>query len=77
MGRISFTTTLEPRGPAAAVVLDEEQVATVGQGAKSFPVKATVNGYSWRGRVSSRRASSCSASTRKSAPRPGSRLARR
>jgi len=55
MGRISFTTTLEPRGPAAAVVLDEEQVATVGQGAKSFPVKATVNGYSWRGRVSSRR----------------------
>lgn len=51
-GRIAFKTTLEPRGPAAAVVLDEEQVATVGQGAKSFPVKATVNGYSWRGRVS-------------------------
>jgi hypothetical protein len=51
-GQIAFTTTLEPRGPAAAVVLDEEQVSTVGQGAKSFPVKATVNGYTWRGRVS-------------------------
>ncbi len=51
-GRIAFTTTLEPRGAAAAVVLDEKQAATVGQGAKSFPVKATVNGYSWRGRVS-------------------------
>jgi Bacteriocin-protection, YdeI or OmpD-Associated len=36
------------------VVLDEEQVATVGKGAKSFPVKATVNGYNWRGRVSRR-----------------------
>ena len=54
-GRIAFTATLEPRGPVAAVVLDEEQVATVGKGAKSFPVKATVNGYSWRGRVSRRR----------------------
>lgn len=53
--KITFTTTLEPRGPAAAVVLDEEQVVTVGQGAKSFPVQATVNGYTWRGRVSSRR----------------------
>ncbi|MBS1880887.1 MAG: DUF1905 domain-containing protein [Actinobacteria bacterium] len=52
MGRIAFETTLEPRGPAAAVVLDEEQVAAVGEGAKSFPVRATVNGHSWGGRVS-------------------------
>lgn len=52
MGRIAFETRLEPRGPAAAVVLDEGQAATVGEGAKAFPVKATVNGYSWRGRVS-------------------------
>ena len=36
------------------MVLDEEQAATVGEGAKSFPVKATVNGYTWRGRVSRR-----------------------
>jgi len=37
-----------PRGPAAAVVLDEEQVAAIGEGAKRFPVVATVNGYTWR-----------------------------
>ena len=48
MGTIKFTTTLERRGPAAAVVLDDEQVAEVGEGAKRFPVLATVNDYSWR-----------------------------
>ena len=48
MGSITFTTTLEPRGPAAAVVLDDDQVAAVGEGAKRFPVVATVNGYTWR-----------------------------
>jgi hypothetical protein len=48
MGSIEFTTTLEPRGPAAAIILDEAQVAAVGEGAKRFPVLATVNGYSWR-----------------------------
>ena len=48
MGSVSFSTVLEPRGPAAAVVLDEGQVATVGEGAKRFPVVATVNGYTWR-----------------------------
>jgi hypothetical protein len=36
---------LRPRGPAAAVVLDDDQVATVGEGTKRFPVVATVNGY--------------------------------
>lgn len=41
-------TRLEPRGPAAAVVLDEAQVADVGEGARRFPVVATVNGYTWR-----------------------------
>jgi hypothetical protein len=45
---IQFTAMLAPRGPAAAVVLDDEQVAAVGEGAKRFPVVATVNGYSWR-----------------------------
>jgi hypothetical protein len=48
VGAITFTTTLVPRGPAAAVVLDDEQVATVGEGAKRFPVLATVNGHTWR-----------------------------
>ena len=45
MGAIRFSTTLQARGPAAAVVLDEAQVAAVGEGAKRFPVLATVNGY--------------------------------
>jgi hypothetical protein len=48
VGVIQFTAILAPRGPAAAIVLDDEQVAAVGEGAKRFPVVATVNGYSWR-----------------------------
>jgi hypothetical protein len=48
MGVIRFRTQLQPRGLAAAVVLDEGQVADVGEGAKRFPVVATVNGYTWR-----------------------------
>jgi hypothetical protein len=51
IGAISFTATLEQRGPAAAVVLSDEQVAELGEGAKRFPVRATVAGYSWRGSV--------------------------
>jgi hypothetical protein len=48
VGQIQFKAQLQPRGPAAAVVLDEAQVAAVGEGAKRFPVTATVNGYTWR-----------------------------
>jgi hypothetical protein len=48
MGRIEFSTQLLARGPAAAVVLDDAQVAAVGEGARRFPVVATVNGYTWR-----------------------------
>jgi hypothetical protein len=48
MGSLSTRALLVPRGPAAAVILDEEQVATVGEGAKRFPVVATVDGYTWR-----------------------------
>ncbi|HEY6399645.1 MAG TPA: DUF1905 domain-containing protein, partial [Solirubrobacteraceae bacterium] len=48
MGSIEIETTLLERGPAAAVVLDQEQVAAVGEGAKRFPVLASVNGYTWR-----------------------------
>jgi Bacteriocin-protection, YdeI or OmpD-Associated/Domain of unknown function (DUF1905) len=51
VGTLRFTARLEPRGPAAAVVLDDDQVAAVGEGAKRFPVAATVNGYTWRGSV--------------------------
>jgi hypothetical protein len=48
MGRIQLRTRLEPRGPAAAVVLDDAQVTELGEGAKRFPVAATINGYTWR-----------------------------
>ncbi len=48
MGSLQLTATLVPRGPAAAVILDEEQIAAIGDGAKRFPVVATVNGYTWR-----------------------------
>ena len=48
MGAIRLTATLAPRGPSAAVVLDDEQVAAVGEGAKRFPVRATINGFTWR-----------------------------
>lgn len=48
MGEISLTGDLVARGPAAAFVLDDEQVAAVGEGAKRFPVIASVNGYTWR-----------------------------
>src|SRR5258707_3750377 len=52
MGAIQFRAHLQPCGPAAAVVLDDAQVAAVGEGAKRFPVVATVNGYTWRTSVS-------------------------
>jgi hypothetical protein len=48
VGSVRLTTTLVVRGPAAAVVLDDEQVAAIGEGARRFPARATVNGYAWR-----------------------------
>lgn len=47
MGSIRFTAALVSRGPAAAIVLDDDQVRIVGEGARRFPVIATVNGYGW------------------------------
>jgi hypothetical protein len=41
---LTLTSTLEKRGPAAAFVLTDEQVAAVGDGRKTFPVKIDVNG---------------------------------
>ena len=48
MGALTFQTTLQKRGPAAAVVLDNDQVNAIGEGARRFPVLATVNGYTWQ-----------------------------
>lgn len=41
---LRLTTTLEPRGPAGAIVLDDDQVAALGDGAKAFAVRVTVGG---------------------------------
>jgi hypothetical protein len=51
MGAATFTTTLVKRGPGVAVVLDDEQVAAIGEGAKRFPVAATIGGETWRSTV--------------------------
>jgi hypothetical protein len=51
MGELTLTTTLQPRGPAAAVVLSDEQAAALGEGRKAFPVRVTINDYTWAGRV--------------------------
>lgn len=48
MGTLSITAELVARGPAAAVVLTDEQVQQVGEGAKRFPVQATINGHPLR-----------------------------
>jgi hypothetical protein len=41
---LTLTLTLEPRGPAGAFVLSDEQVAAVGGGRRVFPVRVSVNG---------------------------------
>lgn len=48
MGSIEITAELAPKGPAAAFVLSDEQVAAVGEGAKRFPAAATINGHRHR-----------------------------
>ena len=43
---------LQARGPAAAVVLTDEQLAEIGQGAKTPAVTVTLNGsYTFAGRI--------------------------
>ncbi len=39
---LRLRTTLQRRGPAAAIVLSDEQVAALGGGAKTFAVSVTV-----------------------------------
>ena len=41
---LRIQTKLEPRGPAAAIVLTDEQVELLAPGKKAFPVKVTING---------------------------------
>ena len=55
LGSITLTAELVPRGPAAAFVLDDEQVAVVGEGAKRFPARAAINGATLRTTVTKMR----------------------
>ena len=49
---LRIRTVLEPRGPAAAVILTDEQLAEIGWGAKTPAVQVTVNGsYTFAGRI--------------------------
>jgi uncharacterized protein YdeI (YjbR/CyaY-like superfamily) len=41
---LRVTAPLEPRGPAGAFLLTDEQVAALDAGKKAFPVQVTVNG---------------------------------
>jgi hypothetical protein len=41
--QVRIDAVLEPRGPAAAIVLTDEQVELLGAGKKSFPVQVTIN----------------------------------
>jgi Bacteriocin-protection, YdeI or OmpD-Associated/Domain of unknown function (DUF1905) len=43
---LRFSASLEPRGPAGAFVLSDEQVEALGEGRKTFPVRLTVHGAS-------------------------------
>jgi hypothetical protein len=40
---LRIEAVLEPRGPAAAIVLTDEQVELLAPGKKTFPVKVTIN----------------------------------
>lgn len=50
MSELRLHTTLEGRGPAAAIVLTDEQVASFGAG-KAFPVAVTIDGRTARLRL--------------------------
>ncbi|SNS51426.1 protein of unknown function [Geodermatophilus saharensis] len=47
---LRLTTTLEPRGPAAAIVLTDDQVAGLGAG-RTFPVRVTIGPATVEGRL--------------------------
>jgi hypothetical protein len=49
-GTLRLRATLEPRGPAGAIVLTDEQVAAFGAG-KAFAVRVTANGATVAARV--------------------------
>jgi len=50
MSELRLHTTLEGRGPAAAIILTDEQVASFGAG-RAFPVSVTIDGRTARLRL--------------------------
>jgi hypothetical protein len=50
-GTLCLRAVLQPRGPAAALVLDDAQLATLHAPSKNPPVRVTVNGHTFAGRV--------------------------
>jgi hypothetical protein len=44
--QLRIEAVLEPRGPAAAIVLTDDQVERLAPGKKAFPVKVTINSTS-------------------------------
>lgn len=53
-GELRLRAQLAPRGPAAAVVLTDEQVRTIAGDAKTPAVQVTVNGHTFAGRIARR-----------------------
>lgn len=53
MGELRIRTRVERRGPAAAIVLDDEQVASLG-GAKNAPVTLSIGDATVRTRIGQR-----------------------
>jgi hypothetical protein len=51
MPELNAKVTLQPRGPAAAIVLTDAQVQQVTGGPKTAPVSVEVNGHTFPGRV--------------------------
>ena len=50
MSELRIHTTIQQRGPAAAIILDDDQVASLG-GAKNAPVTLTIGGATVRTRI--------------------------
>jgi len=48
VGSIRFSTTLVPRGQGRRSCATRIKSPPSGHGATRFPVRATVNGYTWR-----------------------------
>ena len=53
-GVLRLRAVLEPRGPAAGLILSEDQVRAIGGERKTPPVRVTVNAHTFRGRVGRR-----------------------